>query len=88
MHKLATRTSLRSFCNHVDIAIILGRNHVVNHVFIDALEAQIVIACIVVAGVTCMGGHLPAVGFRDVRLGHVIAGRISSITLCLVNLLF
>ena len=59
-----------------------------NHVLIDSLEAQIVIACIVVAGVACMGGHLPAVGLRDVGLGHVIAGRISSIALGLVNLLF
>ena len=86
MIKSATRTGRRNFGDHIDI--VLSRYHVVHHVFIDSLEAQIVIACIVVAGVACMGGHLPAVCLRDVWLSHIITGRISSVTLGLVNLLF
>ena len=86
MIKSATRTC-RWGLGDINVAV-LGRYHVVHHVFIDALEAQVVIACIVVAGITCMGGHLSTVGFWDVRLGHIIAGRISSITLGLINLLF
>ena len=85
--KSTTRTGFRSLGHHVDIAI-LGGYHVVNHVFIDSLEAQIVVTCIMVAGVACMGGNLPAVSLRDVWLSHIITGRISSVTLGLVNLLF
>ena len=87
MIKSATRTCRWGLGDHINVAV-LGRYHVVHHVFIDALEAQIVVACIVVAGVTCMGRYLPAVGFWDVRLGHIIAGGISSSTLSLINLLF
>ena len=87
MIKSATRTCRWGLGDHINVAV-LGRYHVVHHVFIDALEAQVVVACIVVAGVACMGGHLPAVGFLDVRLGHIIAGRISSNSLSLIDLLF
>ena len=60
-------------------------DQVVHHVLIDALQSQVVVACI---GIPSMRGDLPLILVGSSISGHIIARRVSCVAFSLVNLLF